>query len=388
MSTRYSFELRKLFRNRLLLLMLVLLSLLNLYRIYSGYAAFADKEPQFYAAYFQIQQDVSGEWNNDTIRYVTAEYKKAKAVVDAGGYSTEPGQPGTHTGYVFGDMNVFEQIRDDMDRRYHCADTMQALAGRAQENAAFYERKGNSAEAARNRKIAETYRDRRVTAYYDTWGLNTYFKYDFSTLLLLLLIIPMLSPLFAGEHETGMYGLLRLTPKAGSLPLCKLAAGVTAVCAVCILFFAEDFLAFRKLYHISGLSQPVCTLEGYFYSPLSVSIGTYILLNAALKIMGFLVLGGICTAVSAAVRNEMLPFCMTAAVTLALLLADAFLDAPVLSVLNPVTLLHSGALFREFQTVSVCGTQVFSYWLPVLAAAAEWLALAALTVLRQKENKP
>ncbi len=383
------FELKKMFRNKLLLFMLLLFGILNLYRIYSGYRKQTGSEPQFYSAYFRIYENVSGEWNNDIIRYVVAEYEKAKAVVDAGGFSTEPNQPGTHTGYIFGDMNVFEQIKNEMDERYHYEQTMRKLTANAAENAAFYEQKGNTELAAKNRKIAETYQDRKVTAFYDTWGLNEYFKYDFSTLLILILMILMLSPLFAKEHELEMHGLLHLAQNAGKLPVCKLAAGGIAVCAVSLLFFTEDFLAFRSLYHISGLFQPVNTLDGYFYSPLHLRIGTYILLNAALKILSFLVLGSICSAVSAAAKHELVPFCVSFSVMLMLVAGDAFAGSSVLSVLNPVTLLSGKKLFREFQTVSFFGTPFFSYVLPISAAALElfWLIAGIIIISRASARK-
>lgn len=387
MKQMIAFELIKILRNRLLLFLLFLLSALNLYRIYSAYEKQTGNEPQFYQAYFQIYQDVSGEWNNDTIQYVISEYQKAKAVVDAGNYATEPNQPGTHTGYVFGDMNVFEQIKDDMDALYHYEKTMAELTEKAVENASFYAEKGNPEQAARNRMIAETYQGRKVNAFYDTWGLNLYFKYDFSALMVLILMIPMLSPLFAREHEIEMHGLLHLTPNAGKLPFCKLAAGMIAICAVSVLFFAEDFLAFQSLYHISGLSQPICTLDGYFYSPLYISIGAYILMNAALRILSFLVLGGICMAVSAVSKNELIPFGISIAATSLLVTVDAFLDHPVLTVCNPVTLLSGKKLFREFQTVSVFGTPIFAYILPIAASVLELLLLTVFTIRTGRVNR-
>lgn len=375
-----AFELRKLFRNRLILFMLILFGILNLCRICSDHRRNTGGEKSYWNGRNAVYHEVSGPWDNEKIRYVLAEYEKAKAVIDAGGYSTEPDQPGTHTGFVFGDWGLFEQIRDDMDRRYHYDSTMADLTQKASENAAFYAQKGNSEAERRNQKIADTYQNRRVTAFYDTWGTELYLKYDFSTLLILMLMIPMLSPLFVREHESGMHALLRLTPDYRKLPYAKLLAGLIAVTLVSLFFFAEDFLTFRYLYQIRGLSQPVYSLPDFFYSPLTCSIGCYLLLNAALKLLGLLVLAGICTAVSAAVKHELIPFCCASAAALILLLADAFLDSTVLSVLNPVTLFWCGRLFRDFQTISVCGIPVFSFRMPVLAAALEWLLLSVLTV--------
>lgn len=383
------FECKKLLRNRLVLFLLLLFSTLNFYRIDSEYRRFTGADPDSHAAIvrtFQVYADVSGEWNNDTIRYVTEEYKKAKANVDAGNFSTEPNQPDTHTGYIFLDMNIFEEIRDEMDTMYHYENAMAALVEKAEENARFYDEKWNPELAAQNRLIAETYRGRKVTAFYDTRGLNAYFKYDFSVLLIMLLMLPMLSPLFAREHEIDMHGLLHLTQHAGRLPLCKLAAGMLAICAVSVLFFTEDFLAFRFLYHIRGLSQPVCTLDGFFYTPLNLSIGAFMLLNAALKTLSLLVLGTVCMALSAAAKKELIPFGISAAVIFLLVVGNAFLEGSVLQILNPVTLFSDKHLFRGFQTVSVFGKPCFRYVLPIAAAVPELLLLTAVTVFVRKRR--
>ncbi len=386
MSRMIAFEFRKLLRNRLLLIMTLLFGILNLFRIVRVSAQYPSNVESFRNGYFAVYDEVSGEWDNEKIQYVLTEYKKAKAVVDAGGYSTEPDQPGTHTGYVFGDWGLFEEIRDAMDRLYHYEGTMTALTQRAADYAAFYEEKGNAEQAERNRKIAATYQNRSVHAFYGTLGFERYLKYDFSTLLILFLLLPMLSPLFAREHETGMHGLLYLTPQYQRLPLAKLLAGFLAAAAVSVLFFAEDILVFRYLYPMRGLSQPVYTLPDYFYSPLSCSIGCWLLLNGACKLLCFLVLGSLCAAISAAVKKELVPFGCTAAVTVVLLVTDAYVESPVLSVFNPVTLFWSGRLFCEFRTVSVCGTPVFYFWLPIAAAAAELLLFSALAVLLGKRR--
>lgn len=376
-----SFELKKLFRNRLMIIMLVILSVLNAYHIYSDYAKNIGTEKCYYAAYFEIYEDVSGAWNTETIEYVVAEYEKAKAVVDAGNYSTEPDQPGTHTGYVFGDYGLFGKIKKEMETLYHYDAAMDEITQKAAENAAFYQQKENTYLKKVNQKIERAYQSRTVSAFYDTFGLTEYFKYDFSTLLIMILLIPLLSPLFAKEHEIEMYGLLKLTQNFQKLSVCKLLAGTIAVCIISALFLLEDFLMFTSLYRISGLSQPIYTLSDFFYTPLTIRVGTYILLNAALKLLGFLVLGGICMAVSSVVKNEILPFCCSFSVSLILILTDAFVENNVLSALNPVTLFSCGTLFESFRVVRVMETPVFAFWLPVIAVSAEWLLLAAAIVL-------
>lgn len=381
------FELKKLFRNRLILVMLVLLSVLNVYHIYSEYARYVEKEKSYYDAYFNVYEDVSGEWDTDKIKFVVAEYEKAKAIVDAGTFSTEPDQPGTYTGYIFGDYGLFEKIKTEMDTMYHYDDTMAELAQKAADNAAFYQQKGNTYLMKVNQKIEKAYQNRNVSAFYDTFGLTEYFKYDFSTLLILILLIPLLSPLFAKEHEIEMYGLLKITPHFRKMSVCKVLAGAIAICLVGIIFLLEDLLTFTYLYHISGFSQPIYTLSAFFYSTLNVSIISYIVLNAALKLLSFLVLGGVCMFVSSLVKNEILPFCASFAVTLILVLTDAFIEHDLVSVLNPVTLFSNGKLFREFQVTSIFETPVYTFSLPIAAAVLELILLYTLTIFTSCATK-
>ena len=374
------FELKKLFGNRTIIVMLMLLSLINIYKIDSEYRKYAIQNESFYNAHFEIYADVSGAWDNAKIEYVIDEYQKAKAIVDTGNYSTEPNQPDTHTGYIFGDCGLFEEIKDGMEYMYRYSDTMTELTRKAADNAAFYRQKENAYLAAENEKIEKTYQNRSISAFYDTWGLTEYFKYDFSTLLILILLVPMLSPIFSKEREIEMYGLLKITHNGRKLSLYKLLAGMAAVCIISLFFLLQDFLTFTYIYKISGLSQPIYALSQFCYSPLTMSVGGYILLNAALKTLGFMIIGGICMAFSAVFSNEILPFCLSLAVTVIMVVTDAFGVIGGASFLNPVTLLSNAKLFMDFQVIRIFDTPVFKFVLPILAATLLLIAFSILII--------
>lgn len=108
------------------------------------------------------------------------------------------------------------------------------------------------------------------------------------------------------------------------------------------------------------LSQPIYALSDFYYSPLTVDIGTYILMNATLKLLSFLIFGEICMVVSALVKNEVIPFCFSFTITLILVLCDAFIDNSTVSIFNPVTLLSCGKMFKEFQVIRIFDTPVYT----------------------------
>ena len=385
------YEVKKLFGNRMVLIMLVLFSFLNFMRIYSNYQNTIQKEKRYFNAYFEIYNQVSGEWNTDKIQYVIAEYEKANAIVQAGDFATEPNQPGTHTGYIFGDLGLFEQIKNEMESLYKYEQSMDELIQRASDNATFYKEKGNIYQQKVNEKIVTAYSNRKVNAFYDTMGIREYLKYDFSVLFITILTVLMLSPIFAREHEIEMYGLLKLTSQFRSLTICKVLAGGIAVCMIGSFFFLQDFLSFSVLYHIKGLSQPIYSLPDYYYSPLNISIGGYLFLNAALKILCFLTIGGICMAISAAVKNEVIPFCVSFVIALGLFLADAFFHQSTASTLNPITLSKSSRLFASFDVVKVIGTPVYRFVIPILfgllACCILSIVITLILIISQSERK-
>lgn len=381
------FEVKKIFRNRLILFMVVLFSFLNIYHIYDDYQKNIKVESKYYEAYFKLYKDVSGDWNSEKIEYVIMEYEKAKAIIDTGSFSTEPNQEGTYTGYIFGDYGLFEKIKNEMEKLYHYDNTMKEIVLKAEDNALFYTQKGNIYQANVNKEIEKAYQNRKVTAFYDTFGLTKYLKYDFSTLLILILLIPMFAPLFSKEYEIEMYDLLKLSLNFGKLSLCKLIAGAISICLVSVLFFLEDYFAFSYLYHISGLKQPLYTLSDFFYTPLNMSVGKYLLLNAAVKILGFLIFEEICIFISALLKNEMITFCLSFSISLIMVLTDAFVDIRAISFFNPVTLFSNSKLLKEFQVTCIGNLPVYTFLLPVLFNILELIILAIMTILICK-NKP
>ena len=110
-------------------------------------------DPAFDAARVRIYAQVRGQWNPETLRFVIDTYRNAADVVASRSYSTEPNQPGTYTGYIFGDYNLFGELYDDMEYMYHYGETMRQTVEKAQENAAFYGEKHNAFAVRESRAI-------------------------------------------------------------------------------------------------------------------------------------------------------------------------------------------------------------------------------------------
>lgn len=367
-----------------MLIMLLIMSILNLYNIYSDYSKNVHNEKNYYKAYFEMYDKVSGSWNKETIDYVVSEYERTKSIIDSGDFSTEPNQPNTYTGYIFGDYGLFEKIKSEMEMMYRYNDRSAEISAKAKENEDFYKLKNNQYLSKTNTKIQKSFQNREIEAFYDTWGMTEYFKYDFSTLMILIIIIPLLSPVFAKEHETEMYSLLKITYNFKKLSICKMIAGAMAVFIVSILFLAMDLGTFTLLYHIHGLSQPIYSLPDYLYTPLTMKISDYIILNSIIKIAGFMILGEICLLISSAVKNEVIPFIFSFIITLFLVIADAFADNYIIMSMNPVSLFSFGNQLKDFNFLRIMNTPVYSFWFPIISALLEFSVLTFAVVVITK----
>lgn len=153
-----------------------------------------------------------------------------------------------------------------------------------------------------------------------------------------------------------------------------------AICFVSGLFLLEDFIAFAWIDRIDGLTQPLYALPEFYNTPLTCTVGGYLLLNVLVKLLGFLVIGGICMLVSVPVKNETISLSVTFAIGLLLILADVYWADSLFAFCNPVALLFFGGYFENFQALRWGDTPVFTFLLPPVIIVCEWLLLSLTTV--------
>ena len=230
--------------------------------------------------------------------------------------------------------------------------------------------------------IAESYSGRAITAYYDTETYGSYFAYDFSSFLILLLVFLLTAALYAGETESGMRYLLRSTP-GGRLRLvaAKQCAMAVSVTVICLLFFVCDFLMFLWCVRLRGGGNPLYSIAAFSETPLHLSIGGFALLLAALKWMGFLCFGQIGCLFSSLFDKSFLVFTADLLLCFALMLMSTYSGGILesLNLFNPLQLLIGREMFTTFRVVDLFGTPVFRYTVCLVCCIGLWLLLLGAT---------
>ena len=139
-----------------------------------------------------------------------------------------------------------------------------------------------------NAYILHHYTGRAIPEFYLYDGWEALLSYDFSDLLILLLLILAVAPTFTREKENGMTFILS-SCKRGRWPLLisKCGAGVIFAWILTILFALLNLLVFGLLCGFEGWGSPLYAIESYQYTPFSGSILLFYGLICGLKAIGF-----------------------------------------------------------------------------------------------------
>lgn len=279
----YRFELKKLFTKRTVIAVLAMFLILDGVKI----ASLNEKSTDlggYDEGKARLIDELSGEITSEKLSFVIEKKNELEKLVAEKSYSTEPDET-TYTGYQYGDYGIFKEAYDDLYYAYHYSESLYPIIEKAEKNLKLYPE--NSREYRFNRRVIALYGDRKITAYYNTEGYERYFSYDFSALLILLVIVFAVSPAFCCEKEFGMKGLLMSSPNGkNKTARAKLLSALTFSSAVTLVFSLFDFLCFYKIFDLRGFENPLYSVKGFAYTPLGVSVGAYIIISALLRLAG------------------------------------------------------------------------------------------------------
>ena len=246
-------EARKGILRRYTLIALALFLCLNTVKIIADYRAgeirpVAANTSGMQTGYNTIYERIKGPITEETVRFLTSEYQRLDDLTADGTYSREP-QEGTYSGYIFGDYYLLHSyFYPHMEYSVKYSSDMEEILAQAKENVTFYQESGNVAGAAENAYILNHYSGRTIPAFYLYDGWEALLSYDFSDLLILLLLILAVAPTFTRERENGMT-LILSSCKRGRWPLLfsKCGAGVMFAWILTILFALSNLLVFGLL---------------------------------------------------------------------------------------------------------------------------------------------
>lgn len=357
------YEFWKLFCKKAVFICLALFLLINTYKIstlpkrenitsYDGY----------FSGYDAVYDIVKGEMTEEKILFVVENYQELSALNDKNAFSNNPNED-RFTRYDFGDYIVFMHFFNGMDYAYNYGANMYGYINLAKENVDFFLERGNEYEVSVNQKIVDIYGGRGITAYYDTYGFSEFFEYDFSSLLIILLLLLSLASSFTMEGESGMDMLIKINKKGRQhTVMAKIGAFVLFSFLITVLFTAIDLIAFDIKFGLDGFFNPIYSIERYFTFTLNLSMLGYVILSMLLKFIAFTVIGLFIMFCSSWFGSVIYSFGVGTFSVFGLILADGTTKlgaSKFLTLLNPLSLIANRYMLDTYSVVNI-----FSY--PVL----------------------
>ncbi len=361
------FEARKGILRRYVMAALALFLCLNTLKIYTDYRAGEIREVAantagMQIAYAKLYDRVKGQMTSDTVGFIVSEEERLSALMADGTYSRE-WQDDTYSGYYFGDyFLIHKYFYAPMSYCVHYPKTMNTTLEQVQDNLTLYEASGNRQNAVESRYILDHYTGRTISEFYcyDAW--EKLLAYDFSDLLILLLLVLGIAPIFTREKENGMT-LILYSSKRGKWPLILSKCGTAMLFAFLLtaLFALANVLTFGGLCGFEGSQSPLYAIEAYQNTPFPVTISTFFLLCVFAKAIGFGVMALLLALLSACCQKALIPCLIGLVLSVILSFISGWAASAVwwkesLSALSPLTLTQGWELMTGLYGRTVCGT--------------------------------
>ena len=383
MNTLLFHETKKLFSKKTLLFAVVFLLFVNAFNIYRSNDRFRDPyNRDTTEAEWQFYETLEGKITAEKLKKLTDYMIELNNAAESGDVL-----PSYYIN-AEGDRMMVSRQYDKIEKIYRYEEKIDELLKENERQTAIYRQKGNTYLVKTSELVADVYSERSIDSYYDVETYATYFNYDFSSFLLLMLIFLATSSLYAGESESGMLPLIRSTA-GGRLRLAyaKLASAAVFIISVCLAFFLCDFLMFLWCARLRGITNPIYSIDAFAYSPLTVSVGAFVLLLAAVKLLGFLCFGLLACLFSSVFKKSYMAFTADFVMTVGLMTSaysGGFIE--YVNLINPIRLLTGRSLYSSFAVTDIFGTPVFRSTVTLTVSAVFMTILVAFIGLINNPN--
>ena len=223
------FEIKKIFRNKVMLVVLIFGLLLNAFAIYTNDKM--NSSNQYMNGKFKVYQKIKGEITQEKYDYIFNCYTKVNDLVEKGNYETEKPDVKYFTGFVFGDRTLFKRFLKDYQYIINYNDQIGNALKLAKDNLSYYK---NPEDISLNKKFIDTFTNRGVSEYYETTNMTNYLAHDFSTFMIILLLLIFVSGIFSEDMEYQYHQILYTTKLGGrQLFLARIMAAMVLTMLFC-----------------------------------------------------------------------------------------------------------------------------------------------------------
>lgn len=348
-------------------LFLLIMDTLKIYSVYRESSLFSDSSlEEFKEAYGEFYPVYSGEITVEKINSLLEIYSPIYETVQSQTASTKEDE-NSYTYNVYSDELFFrkcflEEMEYDYTYRLYAAE----IVSEARENMDFYEEWGNVYEYRRNLYLARAFYGREIKDFYNTEMYQSLLYYDFSAILLLMLMVYGCASVFVKEEETEMKYIVRTSQGGqGRTYLAKVFSALLFLVVAGVLLNVWDYCLFALWFGgTESAASPLYAIRGFQDTILTLTMGQGYMLLSALKITGICVFCMMFLLFSLAARKGMAAFLLNfVSIMMCVSAYDYIYNSGHLW--NPVSLISGRNLILRSDFINLAGYPVPQYMIAV-----------------------
>lgn len=382
-------EIKKFFSVRTFVFFVVVFLVFNCINIYKNYhpACISPDEELLQRGRVAIYNLLEGEIKEEKLSLFLNKYDEITEIVQSGNYNTSEADFEKYfCGYAYGDKNIFDEVYAEFQRQIEYETNISTIKDKAINNMTFFKEMGNSLLYAQNEYILSSFDIRQIKSFYYTSPAISLFTYNFSTVLILLLILLLFSPIFAIERESEMLNLLCCTKRGsnkmvvGSIWLNKIKLLFWVVTLLVILFGFSDIVCLKLCLKFNGLLQPIYVIAEFQNTNLTCSILSFWIMNLLLKWFGFIIIGLMVMVISKTQKSSASSYMISLMLIALSMFISVFSTGQIgniINLFNPVSLF---IIYKEFASFAMM-TELHLFLMKYVAIILANVCLAALLLL-------
>ena len=349
-----------------LLFLLIGLAAVNLYKIretvrYEGSDGYTIIMKGEESPFQKMESAFYGEINSELIEKIQAYSDKMGAIIAGGNYDTENASDEFYTGYAFGDNNVIGEIKEAVREAYMYPNSIMELKKRADICIDFFNGK-NEYEVRKNELLKTLYDGRKISVFGGYEAVELYFDYEFSSFVIMIIMIFVFSAAFSNEMLTGTDKIIKSSGRAGSIFWAKHFSMYAFAAALTIIFSLTDILYFGRFYGLGFFDQPLYAIPEYRFAPYNITIFGAIALSCLFKTLALIFVGEVIMLISSLTKNlcAAMPMCFAA------IGAMIFANGYIPEFASPFTLFSAEKMLGEFKCLNIFGYPVPEFIVTIL----------------------
>lgn len=327
-----------------------------------------------------LNQKYGGEITTEKINELQSELQEAKAKRAEYNPDLAPFED-CYCGSPFADMVVLQSILENYEYAITYPDKSKKIAESALLNADFFDNK-NAFEIQKNKLIYESYRDRAVNTYVVQEGYTKLFSYKFSSILFMLFIIFVLSPIFSFESANGFDRLIISSGKRLKAIKSKLILVAFTGTMSAVAFFVADFIFATMFYGMNNSDAPIYALRAYSDCPFELTLLGGIVSALFGRIIFSLFFSAIIAFISSLNRNIGLSLIFSVGAGAGIVLLSDILP----DFFNPASLSFLDCYFTDFKAVNILGYPFFSVIINALLTLIFTVLLFIFSIISALKN--